>query len=78
MIEVFLKRLQTAGSVLIKFVSYHDLELQSIKEEKFRMKNTKEIASEFYKAILKIPKEEKIEEKLLEYRIESDGLMSNV
>lgn len=77
-ISVFFEGLQTSDTLKIQSICHKEMKLQSITE-----KNTVGVLqyqsnSEFYKSVAAIPKNVKIEERILSYNIQIDGTMANV
>ena len=77
-ISVFFEGLQTSDTLKIQSICHKEIKLQSITE-----KNTVGVLqyqsnSEFYKSVAAIPKNVKIEERILSYNIQIDGTMANV
>lgn len=76
-INIFFEGLHTADTLKIKSVCSDTMMLQSISQGKAGNKLTTEKASEFYKSIAEIPAGMKIEERLLDYKIQIDGPMAH-
>ncbi|RDI14380.1 nuclear transport factor 2 family protein [Flavobacterium sp. AG291] len=76
-IAAFFEGLHTADTLKIKSVC-KDLILQSVSEKNGMIKLHNEPIDEFYKSIASIPKTMKIEERLLDYKIQVDGAMAHV
>ena len=76
-INIFFEGLHTADTLKIKSVCNDTMMLQSISQGKMSNKLTTEKASEFYKSIAEIPAGMKIEERLLDYKIQIDGPMAH-
>ncbi|MFD2602897.1 nuclear transport factor 2 family protein [Flavobacterium suzhouense] len=76
-IATFFEGLQSADTIKIKSVC-KDLILQSVSEKNGMTKLHNEPMDEFYKSIASIPKTMKIEERLLDYKIQIDGVMAHV
>lgn len=76
-INIFFEGLQSADTLKIKSVCSESLILQSISEGKAGTKLNTEKASEFFKSIAGIPAGMKIEERLLDYKIQIDGAMAH-
>lgn len=77
-IDIFFEGMHTADTIKIKSVCADTMILQSVAEGKTGTKLTSEKASEFYTSIAGIPKDMKIEERLLDYKIQVDGAMAHV
>lgn len=75
-IAIFFEGLHTADTLKIKSVC-KDLVLQSVSEKNETAKLNSEPISEFYKSIASIPANVKIEERLLDYKIQVDGAMAH-
>jgi hypothetical protein len=76
-IDTFFKGMHTSDTLKIKSVCSDSMILQSIGEGKAGAKLSTETLSEFYKSIGQIPPGMKIEEKLLDYEIQTDGAMAH-
>jgi hypothetical protein len=76
-IDMFFEGMHTADTLKIKSVCTDTMILQSVGEGKNGAKLTTDKVSEFYKSIADIPKEMKIEERLLNYKIQVDGAMAH-
>lgn len=76
-ITTFFEGMHTSDTLKIKSVCSDSMILQSVSEGKSGIKLSTERASEFYKAITEIPKSAKIEERLLDYKIQIDGAMAH-
>ena len=76
-IGVFFEGMHTTDTLKIKSVC-KDLILQSVSEKNGVTKLNNEPIAEFYKSIASIPKTMKIEERLLDYKIQVDGAMAHV
>ena len=76
-ITIFFEGMHTSDTLKIKSVCSDSMILQSVSEGKSGIKLSTERASEFYKAITEIPKSAKIEERLLDYKIQIDGAMAH-
>ena len=76
-ITTFFEGMHTSDTLKIKSVCSDSLILQSVSEGKSGIKLSTEKASEFYKAITEIPKSAKIEERILDYKIQIDGAMAH-
>ncbi len=77
-ISVFFEGLQTADTLKIQTVCHKEMKLQSIMEKNAIGTLSFESNEEFYKSIASIPKNLKIEERLLSYKIQVDGSMAQV
>lgn len=77
-ISVFFEGLQTSDTLKIQSVCHKEMKLQSITEKKAIGSLSFDSNSEFYKSIAAIPKNVKIEERILSYNIQIDGTMANV
>lgn len=76
-IGTFFDGMHTADTLKIQSVTHKSLILQTISDgakKKFSQDDTKQ----FYKSIASIPKDMKIEERLLSYNIQQDGSMAHV
>ena len=76
-IETFFEAFHAKDSLQMKSVCHQDLLLQSILEGAKGTKLVTEDPKDFYKAITSFPKDLKFEERLLEYKIQSDGAMAH-
>lgn len=77
-ISVFFEGLQTADTLKIQTVCHKEMKLQSIMEKNAIGTLSFESNKEFYKSIAGLPKNLKIEERLLGYKIQIDGSMAQV
>jgi hypothetical protein len=77
-ISTFFEGLQTGDTLKIQTVCHKDMKLQSIMEKNTGGALSFQSNSEFYKSIATIPKNIKIEERLLSYKIQVDGSMAHV
>jgi hypothetical protein len=77
-ISVFFEGLQTSDTLKIQSVCHKEMKLQSITEKNTVGGLSYQSNSDFYKSIAAIPKNLKIEERLLSYNIQIDGTMANV
>lgn len=77
-ISVFFEGLQTADTLKIQSICHKEMKLQSIMEKNAIGTLSFETNEEFYKSIASIPKNIKIEERLLSYKIQIDGSMAQV
>ena len=77
-ISVFFEGLQTADTLKIQSVCHKEMKLQSIMEKNAVGSLSFESNSAFYKSIASIPKNIKIEERILNYTIQIDGSMAQV
>lgn len=76
-ISTFFEGMHTSDTLKIKSVCSETMLLQSVSEGKNGTKLVTEKASEFYKSIAEIPATMKIEERLLDYKIQIDGAMAH-
>ena len=72
-ISVFFEGLQSADTLKIQSVCHKEMKLQSIMEKNTIGNLSFETNEEFYKSIASIPKNVKIEERILSYKIQIDG-----
>jgi hypothetical protein len=77
-ISVFFEGLQTADTLKIQSICHKEMKLQSVMEKNAIGTLSFETNEEFYKSIASIPKNIKIEERLLSYKIQIDGSMAQV
>ena len=77
-ISVFFEGLQSSDTLKIQSVCHKEMKLQSITEKNTVGALSFQTNSDFYKSIAAIPKNLKIEERLLSYNIQIDGTMANV
>lgn len=77
-ISVFFEGLQTSDTLKIQSVCHKEMKLQSITEKNAIGTLSFDSNSDFYKSIAAIPKNVKIEERILSYNIQIDGTMANV
>lgn len=77
-ISVFFEGLQSADTLKIQSVCHKEMKLQSIMEKNTIGNLSFETNEEFYKSIASIPKNLKIEERILSYKIQIDGSMAQV
>ena len=77
-ISVFFEGLQSADTLKIQSVCHKEMKLQSIMEKNSIGNLSFETNEEFYKSIASIPKNLKIEERILSYKIQIDGSMAQV
>mgnify|MGYP006052843673 FL=1 len=77
-ISVFFEGLQSADTLKIQSVCHKEMKLQSIMEKNMVGTLSFETNEEFYKSIASLPKNLKIEERLLSYKIQIDGSMAQV
>lgn len=75
-ISVFFEGLQTADTLKIQSICHKEMKLQSIMEKNAIGTLSFESNEEFYKSIATLPKNLKIEERLLSYKIQIDGTMA--
>lgn len=76
-IQAFFDGLHTADTLKIKSVAHKNMILQTINDGS-KKSFIQEDLKEFYKSIAAIPKDVKIEERLLSYKIQHDGSMAHV
>ncbi|AWH85996.1 3-methyl-2-oxobutanoate hydroxymethyltransferase [Flavobacterium album] len=76
-IDIFFEGLHSGDTLKIKSVCADKMILQSVMESLKGSKFSHEDISEFYKSIASIPKDMKIEERLLKYKIQVDGSMAH-
>lgn len=76
-ITTFFEGMHTSDTLKIKSVCSDTMLLQSVSEGKNGTKLVTEKVSEFYKSIAEIPAGMKIEERLLDYKIQIDGAMAH-
>lgn len=77
-ISVFFEGLQTSDTLKIQSVCHKEMKLQSITEKNAIGSLSFDSNSDFYKSVAAIPKNLKIEERILSYNIQIDGTMANV
>jgi hypothetical protein len=77
-ISVFFEGLQSADTLKIQSVCHKEMKLQSIMEKNSIGNLSFETNEEFYKSIASIPKNIKIEERILDYKIQIDNSMAQV
>jgi hypothetical protein len=77
-INTFFEGMHLGDTLKIKSVAIDNLMLQSVSEGKAGAKLTTDAASDFYKSIAGIPAAMKIEERLMDYKIQVDGAMAHV
>jgi hypothetical protein len=77
-ISVFFEGLQSSDTLKIQSVCHKEMKLQSITEKNTVGGLSYQSNSDFYKSIAAIPKNLKIEERILNYSIQIDGTMANV
>jgi len=77
-ISVFFEGLQTSDTLKIQSVCHKEMKLQSITEKNTVGGLSYQSNSDFYKSVAAIPKNLKIEERLLSYNIQIDGTMANI
>lgn len=77
-IQVFFDGLQTGDTLKIQSVCSKAMALHTIAESAKGAKFTAETLKEFYGSVASIPKDLKIEERLLSYKIQVDGSMAHV
>jgi len=76
-ITTFFEGMHASDTLKIKSVCSETMLLQSVSESKNGTKLVTEKVSEFYKSIAEIPAVMKIEERLLDYKIQIDGAMAH-
>ena len=77
-ISVFFEGLQSSDTLKIQSVCHKEMKLQSITEKNTVGGLSYQSNSDFYKSVGAIPKNLKIEERLLSYNIQIDGTMAIV
>lgn len=78
-IDTFFEGLNAKDVVKIQSVCDEGLKLQSVSQnEKGEIKLTTDEAKKFFAAIAAVPNAIQLEEKLLEYKIQHDGVMAHV
>lgn len=78
-IDVFFEGLNSKDVTKIQSVCDEGLKLQSVSQnEKGEVSLTTDEAAKFFAAIAAVPNAIKLEEKLLEYKIQYDGAMAHV
>ena len=77
-ISVFFEGLQSADTLKIQSVCHKEMKLQSNMEKNTIGNLSFETNEEFYKSIASIPKNLKIEERILDYKIQIDNSMAQV
>ena len=78
-INTFFEGLHTADTIKIQSVCDDGLKLQSVKINKDGSTSLiTEESNDFYKSVAAIPRDMKIEERLLDYTIKTDGAMAHV
>lgn len=77
-ISVFFEGLQSADTLKIRSVCHKEMKLQSVMEKNAIGTLSFETNSAFYKSIASIPKNLKIEERILDYKIQIDNSMAQV
>lgn len=77
-IGVFFEGLHTADTLKMQSVCSKSLVLHSVSDTPKGIKFVDQPTSEFYKSIASIPKDMKVEERLLSYNIQIDGSMAHV
>lgn len=76
-IDTFFEGMHTSDTLKIKSVCADGMILQSVSETPKGEKFSTENMSEFYKSIASLPDNVKIHEKLLDYKVQSDGLIAH-
>ncbi len=77
-ISVYFEGLQSADTLKIQSVCHKEMKLQSVMEKNAIGTLSFETNSAFYKSIASIPKNLKIEERILSYKIQIDNSMAQV
>jgi hypothetical protein len=77
-ISVFFEGLQSADTLKIQSICHKEMKLQSVMEKNAIGTLSFETNSAFYKSIASIPKNLKIEERILDYKIQIDNSMAQV
>ncbi len=77
-ISVFFEGLQSADTLKIQSICHKEMKLQSVMEKNAIGTLSFETDSAFYKSIASIPKNLKIEERILDYKIQIDNSMAQV
>ena len=77
-IRTFFDGLHNRDTVMMKSVAYKHLILESITEFKGQGKFDFEMAENYYNQVSKISPEIKIEERILSYKIQVDGILAHV
>ncbi len=77
-ISTFFEGLQTGDTLKIQSICHKEMKLQSIMEKNTVGTLSFETNEKFYKSIASIPKDLKIEERILSYKIQIDGAMAQV
>lgn len=77
-LSIFFEGLQTADTLKMQSVCHKEMKLQSIMEQNSIGTLSFETNEKFYKSIASIPKNLKIEERILDYNIQVDGSMAHV
>lgn len=77
-IATFFEGMHTGDTIKMQSVCSKHLLLQSVSDKPERAKLSVEDKSEFYNSVATLPKDVKIEEKLLDYKIQIDGPMAHV
>lgn len=77
-ISVYFEGLQSADTLKIQSVCHKEMKLQSVMEKNAIGTLSFETNSAFYKSIASIPKNLKIEERILDYKIQIDNSMAQV
>ena len=77
-ISVFFEGLQTAHTLKIQSICHKEMKLQSVMEKNAIGTLSFETNSAFYKSIASITKNLKIEERILDYKIQIDNSMAQV
>lgn len=76
-IQTFFEGMHTTDTLKIQSVTHKTMILQTIADGS-KKKLSQDDTKEFYKSIASIPKDMKIEERLLSYNIQQDGSMAHV
>ena len=78
-VDTFFEGLHTTDTLKIQSVCDRDIKLQSVRlNTDGSARLVTDEPEKFYKSIASIPKEMKVEEKLLDYKIQIDGPMAHV
>lgn len=76
--ETFFQGLNTVNTEKIKTVAAESFILQSVEVHTQGNKFTQETAQEFYASLTKVAEKVKFEEKVSEYKVQTDGHIANV
>lgn len=77
-IATFFEGMHTKDTIKMQLVCSKHLLLQSISDKPKHTELSVEEASKFYKSVAALPRNLKIEERLLDYKIQIDGPMAHV